>query len=358
MRRFWRMTVMCLVVGLGLGYAFSCSSPTKPKEPKGLRLYVNEGWTNNIYVFDPETKTLSDSMYSDYAIGIILSPDGEYLFTTHDAPPAPGRQVLKKIRTKDFEIVGEMDGIGAMNWLEGGEILLRRRSRVIDYIDPVSLNVERSDSIAFRELAAADTLGFVIGTGVGSDWRLIMYNFRNKQIIAADSIYIPNGALAYGLNLAMSRNGDRGFGIFRDSYQGSWFLEFTIPGFDVQTAFQLAYPYGEIAISPDNRYVLFSDPGDPWHGSALHKFAVYDAAQQQIIHVIDTDTLTLLQYFPDALIASITFSPHGSIAFMSCGNNGATGPILYFDMKKFEFTDELHVDFGWCPGTITVGYKP
>gem|GEM_PF-5215096 len=74
MRRFWPMTAIGLVLAVGLGYALSCSSPTRPKEPKDLRLYVTEGWTNNIYVFNPESKTLLDSIYADYPLAWCYRP--------------------------------------------------------------------------------------------------------------------------------------------------------------------------------------------------------------------------------------------------------------------------------------------
>jgi len=356
MRRFWPMTAIGLVLAVGLGYALSCSSPTRPKEPKDLRLYVTEGWTNNIYVFNPESKTLLDSIYADYPIGMVLSPDGKYLFTAHDAPPAPGRQVLKKIQTATLEIVGEMPRIGEMVFLEHGGILLRQGSGGLEFIDPISFQVTRVDSIVLGGLASSDTLGFVLG--VDSWGRLTAYDYREKKILAADSIYFPAGVLLRGMSLALHPCGRNGFGIFRDPYQRAWFLQYTIPELRIEFTYQLVYGFGDIAVSPDGQYVLFNDPGDPWHGSSLHKFYVYDVAQQQISRIFDTDTLALLQEFPNSLIGDIIFSPDGSMAYASSGTDWAYGPILCFDMEQLEFTDEFHINYEWTPGLLAVGTEP
>lgn len=323
-----------------------------------MRLYVVEGWTSNIYVFDPVSKTLLDSMYADYANGLALSPDGQHLFTTHDAPPMPGRQVLKKVQTETLEIVGEMPGIGQLLFLEQGEILLRRRRSTLEYINPTTFQISEIDSIALRGIAASDTTGLIIGAGTGSDWRTIAYDFRNKRILAADSIRLPDGAIAHGMCMAFHPSGQYGFGIFRDSYQRAWFMEFSIPTLEIEIALQLVYEYGDLAVSPDGRHVLFNDPGDPWRGNPLHRFYIYSVHQRQITHLINTDTLTLLRDFPDALAASIDFSPDGNKAYVSCGNNAATGPILYFDMEQLRFVDELHAGFDWNPGSFAVGYEP
>ena len=277
MRHFWRISAIMLLLGLSLGYALSCSKPTKPQDPKGLRLYVIDGSTNNIYVFDPESKTLLDSMYADYSNGLALSPDGQFLFTTHDAPPMPGRQVLKKVQTETLEIVGEMPGIGQLLFLEQGEVLLRNGFDVLDYIDPISFQITDSDSIRLGRTGSADTLGFIVGRD--SNRQLTTYDFRNKQVLDADSVIFPDGAFALSSHLALHPSGQRGFGIFRDSYQRAWFIDFTTPNLEIEFAYQIYHYFGDIAVSPDGRYVLFNDPGNPWYGTSRHEFYVYDVLQ-------------------------------------------------------------------------------
>ena len=355
MRRYWRVTAMSLVLAVSLGYALSCSRPTKPKEPKGLRLYVIDGSTNNIYVFDPKNKTLLDSMYADYCNGLILSEDGEYLFTTHDAPPMPGRQVLKKVQTETLEIVGEMPGIGQLLFLEQGEVLLRQGLDKIDYIDPISFQITDSDSISLGRIGSFDTLGFIVGRD--PDNQLTTYDFRNKQVLDADSVVFPDGGFALSSTLALHPSGQHGFGIFRDSYQRAWFIDFTTPNIEIEFAFQIHHYFGDVAVSPDGRYVLFNDPGDPWHGNSRHEFYVYDVSEQRIIHIIRTDTLALMQAFPGGRTESIAFSPDGSAAYVSCGLSGE-GPILYFDMINMAFTDEIHTNLDWTPCCPVVGYEP
>ncbi|MFH2001215.1 MAG: hypothetical protein ABIK28_16150 [Planctomycetota bacterium] len=353
MRRFWRMTVICMVLGLGLGYAFSCSKPTKPEEPKGVRLYVVEGWTNNIYVFDPQSKELLDSLDADYTLLMALSPDGQYLFTTHDAPPAPGRQVMKKVQTETLEIVGEMPKIGEMVFLEQGEILLRQGSGGLEFIDPISFQVTRVDSIALGGLASADTVGFILG--VNSWGQLTAYDFRNKQVLDADSIYLSDGAMVRAAVLALHPSGKNGFGIFRDSYQRSWFIDFTTPNLEIKYVYQLFLYFGDMVEAPDGRYVIFNDPGDVWHGYREDKLYIYDVAGQQMLRIFDLDTLSVMQEYPDAYPNSVGFSPDGATAYFGL----AYGPILVYDMKSLEFIDQIQPAFDdWAPGSFVVGYKP
>ncbi|MFH2001216.1 MAG: hypothetical protein ABIK28_16155, partial [Planctomycetota bacterium] len=355
MRRFWRMTVICLIVGLGLSYVFSCSKPTKPIQPKGMRLYWREFWTQNIYVFDPQSKELLDSIKDDYTLLMVLSPNGKDLFTTHDAPPAPGTQTLRKTQTETLEVVGEMPGIGLLLFLKQGEILLRGGLDKIDYIDPVSFQITDTDSIAFYSIASADTAGLIIGSGLSSDWLMTAYNLRNKQILASDSIFIPNGSAVHGISLALHPSGQRGFGIFRDTYQQAWFIDFTVPDFEIEYTYQLYHYSGKIAVSPEGRYVLFNDPGDVWHGDPEDKLFIYDVTGRQMLQVIDLDTLSISQEYPDAFPGSIGFSPDGSTAYF-----GLTfGPILIYDIENQEFIDLIHPPFNEsAPTSFVVGYEP
>ena len=110
MRRYWRLTVICLMLGGGLGYGASCCKPTKPQEPKGLRLYASEAVTKNLYVFDAKTGELLDSIPGGQAINFLLSADGEYLYSDHYDDD--WNATTRKTATKSLAQVGEITGGG------------------------------------------------------------------------------------------------------------------------------------------------------------------------------------------------------------------------------------------------------
>jgi DNA-binding beta-propeller fold protein YncE len=357
MRRFRRMTVICLGLGIGLGYALSCSSPTKPTEPKGLRLYASEAVTKNLYVFDAKSGELLDSIPNGQTINMLLSADGQYLYSDHYDDD--WNATTRKTATKSLALVGEVSGGGQLVFLDQGSLILRPHSDNVEYFDAATLALVGIDSVGMRmgTVASADTVGFVIG--VGENERLIAYDFRNKQILAADSIILPDNAFARGMQFALHPTGERGFGIFRDSFQRVWFIGFKTPSLELEIFHQLVFPFGDIAVSPDGRYVLFDDPGDVPHGYPVKMFFVFDNVEQKMARIIDTDTLSLFGGLPWPSVSTIDFSPDGTEAYVSTGGNGwATGPVIVFDMGKLEFVRKIDMPFEWMPDPIVVGHEP
>jgi len=243
--------------------------------------------------------------------------------------------------------------------LEEETIILRSEGDYIEYLDPATLAVIGIDTIGIRSgtVAAADTVGFIIGRD--EHLRLIAYDFRNKQVLAADSIILPDNAFARGMQFALHPTGKQGFGIFRDSFQRSWFIGFKTPSLELEVFYQLVFPFGDVAVSPDGKYVLFDDPGDVPHGYPVKMFFVYDNIQREMARIIDTDTLSLFGGLPWPHVSTIGFSPDGSEAYVSTGGNGwATGPVIVFDMEKLEFVRRIDMPFEWMPDPIVVGPEP
>ncbi|MCP4707586.1 MAG: hypothetical protein GY869_03090, partial [Planctomycetes bacterium] len=178
----------------------------------------------------------------------------------------------------------------------------------------------------------------------------------NKQILAADSVFLPGGSFAHGMRFALSPTGVRGFGIFGDSQHRAWFIGFKTPSLELEVFYQLVFKFGYIAVSPNGRYVLFDDPGDVSHGYPVKMFFVYDNTEQEMVRIIDTDTLSLFEGLPFPAVSTIDFSPDGTEAYVSTGGNGwATGPVIVFDMDKLEFVRKIDMPFEWAPDPIVVG---
>jgi len=345
------------MLGGGLGYGASCCKPTKHEEPKGLRLYAADALTRNLYIFDAQTGELLDSL-PDYNTGeLLLNSSGQYLYTVHfdDDWNATTRKTDMRLLAQ----VAQAAGGSQLVFLENETLILRPHSDNVEYLDAATLALVGIDSVGMRmgTVASVDTVGFVIG--IGENERLIAYDFRNKRILAADSVVLSDSAFAYGMAFALSPSGKQGFGIFGDSRSRAWFIGFKTPSLELEVFYQLVFRFGDVAVSPDGRYVLFDDPGDVPHGYIVGMFFVYDNVERKMARIIDTDTLSLFGGVPWPCVTTIDFSPDGTEAYVSTGGNGwATGPVIVFDMEKLEFVRKIDMPFEWMPDPIVVGTEP
>jgi len=355
MRLMWRLSlVVALCAGI-LASLLSCAKKsTKPEEKKGLRLYTGGCPPIGLYAIDLETREVVDSLREGGGSPKVISRDGRLLFGN------TGYATIK-FATHPLHEVARLAGGGGLNFIEDGTILLRSRTAstgpsapvtgALEFIDPVSLKVTRVDSIPAYSVGSADTVGFVIFKDPQD--RVVAYDFRNQRVLDADSIYIPDGEHAIPFHLALHPAGTQGYGLFGDSYYRAWFIVFKTPSLELEEFYQLAHPFGDVAVSPDGGYVLFDDPGDTWHGYPGAGFFVYD------VQARTAREITIPVQRAVATPSDIVFSPDGTKAYVSCGAaTDVTIPVMVFDMAKLEFVDSVEVSCVWAPGTIAVGPEP
>ncbi len=356
-RGFVTAGIICLLTACLL---VSCNDkPTKHDEPKGIRLYASDAVTKNLYVLNAETGELLDSIPNGRSTNLLLSSDGQYIYSNHDDNFTNYR--TRKTSAKTLQPVAETPGASQLVFLENESLILRPHSDNVEFLDAATLSLVGIDSVGFLagSVASADTVGFIIGNGEHN--RLTAYDFRYKRILAADSVILPDNTFAYGLAFALTPSGKHGFGIFRDTRNRAWFIGFKTPSLELEVFYQLVFPYGDIAVSPDGRYVLFDDPGYVPPGYIVGMFFVYDAIEQQMGRIIDIDTLSLFGGISRPCVTTIDFSPAGTEAYVSTGGNGwATGPVLVFDIHTLAFNRKVDIDkpFEWMPDPIVVGPEP
>lgn len=349
MRRFRRMTVICLVLVIALAYAFSCSKPTKPEEPRGLRLYVVDNQTTNLYAIDPEADSVLDSLPNMVLADMVLSRDGSWLYAT--AFDYIDHHILK-INTRILEITDRFDGAaGSLTFLDNERILMRSLLDSVQFIDPQTFELNRVDRIELLPGASRDTLDFVVG--YSRDLGMVVYDYIHGGVIAGnrENFAGPN-------HVSIHPSGHEGYAVMTGT--GGWFVAFSVPDLVEKFRFGLNSSNGECAPSPDGRLVLVSDPGRLPVGPPVGDLLIYDVAAGEITQRISTDTLTMLDPLYAGAISQIEYSPDGSTAFISTGCGGfAAGPVLIFDMERLAFVGQVVMPHeGLRIGKIAVGYMP
>jgi len=352
--RFLFVFAMAVAIGLNI---FCSKKPTKPRVDVGVRLYVFDNHTTNLYVIDPDGDSAVDSLGEMYPMSVALAPDGKSLYVQNLAPGYVAHTY--KIQTAPLQIIGELGQFGGtLAFVRSGEILLRDTFSQLDYIDPKTFVISATDSLGLRELATSDTVSFVVG--VGSDGSTVCYDFERKEILSSDSLRLAGRPVAIVNHLSLHPSGKEGYAITHDSPELGWFFVFETPILKLKYSYRLQSFRGETAPSPDGSHVLVSDPGPlPSPPTTIGDLFVYNVTAQKVVKVIHTDTLALVDY-PPVAVSQMDYSPDGKIAYISTGSRGAsTGPVLIFDMEKLAFVDRVHMPHEALRiGEIAVGPAP
>jgi len=327
-----------LVIGTIIGFNIFCSKkPTKPDVEAGLRLYVADCQTTNLYVIDPLGDSVLDSIPEMYPNWLLLTRDGKWFCMMNQRPD--GFRV-QKYDAVSLDLVGEraVDG-GYLAFVEREKTLLRAGSDIMEYIDPQTFAVVDIDSIRLRHIASADTVSFIVATDTA--YQVICYAFGEKRFLSAARLALPSRPPCVVNWLSLAPSGREGYAIMHDSPVGGWFVVIDTPSLELKYWYRLQSFRGEAAPSPDGRYVLVTDPGDlPSPPTLIGDLFVYDVAANEIVKVIHTDTLTLTGW--RAAVSQMAYSPDGKLAFISTGSRCAsTGPVLVFDMEKLAFIDRV-----------------
>ena len=364
MRLMWRLSlVVALCAGI-LASVLSCTKkPTKPKENPGLRLYISDVVASCIYAIDPDVDSVLDSLPDVDVLWMEISPDGKWLYGLNARRTA---QSLLKIDTRTMEIAArrEIVGGGGLALVDGGATLFRAAGGLLEFIDPETWEVRDTASLTLRDLASADTVSFVIGVSAPY---VTCYNYLQKRVISAVGPFgIPGRPSAVIGDLSLHPSGKFGYGVIRDTPYEGWFVAFDTPSLAIKYIYPLSYDWGRAEPSPDGRYVLVTDPGPVMAPPTITgHFFVFDVAANQIVKIVDTDTLTLLEETErPAAVGEIVYSPDGAVAYISTGAGGsAQGPVLVFDMGKLEFVQCIRAPLrpprqGVAAYDIAVGPEP
>jgi hypothetical protein len=337
-----RMAIAVTCIGIFLVLGLSCSKkPTKPVEPMGLRMYLGDIRTNNLYAYDLETDSTLDSIGNMFPIDMILSDDGRWLYVTHYLHQV--NQGTAKISTATFEVVATRPDWGwSLIFVDHGRLMIRQNPGCLDFIDPVSFELLDRDSVSFGTIATSDGANYIIARH--SKRSLVTYDYEKKQITDTDSLHFPPATY-----LAFHPSGNAGYGIFTGANYTGWFIAFTTPDLEIKYTFLLEKSTGTCRVTPDEKLVLITDCWDMFYGTAGNLY-VYDIAANEVTKTIRTDTLALTDSFSVAL-TQIEFSPDGDLAYIATGAGGVMpGPVLIFDMETLSFIDRIDL---WS-GTETV----
>lgn len=337
-----------LISGAWLG-AFCSKNPTEPYRPTGVRLYLGEATTNNLYALNAVTNAVLDSIPNILPIDMVVSRDGSWLYVLHYLHGV--NQGTVKIDASSFAIAAELPKFGfKIAFLEHEHFLVRQGTWYLDFIDPVSFKILKTDSIPLTTFAATDSADFIVGAH--RELGMVSYDYGRKEILFSDN---ENFTGAHYLTLHPS--GTAGYGIYTGNV--GWFVAYEVPSLDVNYRYPLSSHDGQCAPSPDGRYVLITDPG-PMHRYVLGVLHVYEVSSNEVIKTVSTDTLALADSVRRAL-TQIEYSPDGTSAYIAPGLYGAwNGPVLVFDMDKLEFIDRIMLapDFEPTVSDIAVGPRP
>jgi len=356
MRNLSRYVVAVITTCGLLAAGLSCAKKvTKHVEPPGVRLYIGDQITENIYVFDAISHELVDSLPDQSPLHMTISQDGQYIYT-YDYRAAGGNH-MKKLAASPLGEVARLPIKAVPVLVESGQLLLVADFDTLRYVDPVSFQVIDKDTITLLPIFGSDTVGFVLGSDM--DHRLIAYDYRRKMVITSEQKSLPDGAKLRSFWLGLHPSGTEGYGLFKDSYSRSWFITFQTPSLELRNLYQIVLPYGQIAVSPDGRYVLFHDPGNVMLEYPVGNFYVYDIGTEQVVRIVDMDTVTMAGVF-GSNTSFMDFSPDGAKAYISTGDWGS-GPVLIFDMDRLAFMDRIDCPYGcgkWLPDPMVVGPEP
>jgi DNA-binding beta-propeller fold protein YncE len=218
---------------------------------ENLYLYVGTAGGDNLFIVDTDLMQREDSLY--FSPGnmwwLYITPGGSKIYITLDYPNSPVYYLDTKTRT--FHLTNLPTGLIYFNKNRKGFLFNNEGIFILDTLTDQS---EKIDTITFDEFVAFDntspTFYFVKGA------KLYRYDYQQKEII--DTLDLPSV-----WNMAMTPDN-------RELYFTTPYGKLGVINIKTGAGEYITNdnPNGQIAITPDGKYVLVTDPGSHWGPSS------------------------------------------------------------------------------------------
>ena len=320
------VAIASLIAATCLAPACDDDGPTQPKPvpPKDYVAYFYDGVYNDsnwYFAYRPESDHL-DSVWLPYEAPPVISADGSLMFVSNQVD-----DVIDVVEVDSFTVVDQLPYFDPVTVSSDGQYVVVYRDGLY-LLDATDYSVVLHDTSVHGGAFAKNNLSFYALPDSGN---ILKYDLTNLAAPPVE-IEVPFGAVRdlepsqdeRRLYLYLHRrNADYYFAVLDVVLDSITFSEYLTPG------------PGEVALTPDDRYVFYSNGGSMLYGPGPPYLSVFDTQQQAKLGVISTAGILDPPYDAGVPIRDICVTPDGRwLVAIDMG----FPQVMALDIQRMEFS--------------------
>ena len=284
--------VLAWILTILAGLVIACNDKGHNPTPVKDLIYVHASQAGVIYILDADSLAVVDSIpdigfHVDYVEDMVVTPDGQWLFTTGEGSRTQDNLVRKIYAfTKETVATLQTPHRGRLQLLDRGRLL--RWGSYDCYNDDLELLAEVASFPAVdtrtSELCRPDGVqaGIEIAGEITDANRIRVETVRPRTTVAEFPVKKIDGTGVSDIyEVALHPGLDRVSAIVRGG--GYWFIVIEIATGETVYQHALTLFHGEIGINSAGTVAVVTDPGRPWFGEYVGTADIVDLVNLQLL---------------------------------------------------------------------------
>jgi len=327
--RYASIKTVILIAGSILGLCFyfiACDGkkPVEPKPPKDYVVYFQDGGTiDTYYAFHPLTGALdSFTLPADHRFGwqMAVSADGKRLFV-----PEPTTVAVVDIESRTILTQLPYKATGGVAVSPDGQLLavLGENLHILRTSD-FSVVFHDTDKVGQGRFST-DSKSFYCGAG--GAYKLTL----DTGFPVTKKVFSDGGVIS----IIPSRDESKWFLYLYAGWYQSWFEVYDVTSDSIIYRESLVPGTGDIEITPDGKYLFYTNPGNMLSWRGPDSLFVFDIDKNRRYRSIPAFVVNGSRDTLDRSPDEMTITPEGRWLVMAGGADGVGG-LIAFDVEKME----------------------